>query len=103
MRACGEDDAKEMVSDTEGVRSLGGREMPRSIRDGMCLCGGGGGCRSGVGGGGGVDGSNGGGGVDGCGRNSGVGDGDESGVYRSGGGGGSVVHGSVGGGLCRSG
>ena len=91
MRACGEDDFKEMVSDIEGVRSLGGREMLRSIRDGMCLCGSGGGCRSGVGG------------VDGSGRNSRVGDGGESGVYRSGGGGGSVVHGSVGGGLCRSG
>ena len=96
MRECGEDDAKGMVSDIEGVWSLGGRVMSRSIRDGICVCvvvvalvvlmaamGG-----SGVGGSGG---------------NSGVGEHDESGVYRSSGGGGSVVHGSVGGGLCRSG
>ena len=52
MRECGEDDAKEMVSDFEGVQILSGREMLRSIRDGICLCGGGGD-------GGGVDGSNG--------------------------------------------
>ena len=59
--------------------------MLRSIKDGICVCGGGGD-------GGDVDGSNGGGGVDGSGGNSVVGDGGESGVYRS-----------VGGGLCRSG
>ena len=38
MRECGEDDAKGMVSDIGGVRSLGGREMSRSIRDGICVC-----------------------------------------------------------------
>ena len=38
MREFGEDDAKGMVSDIEGVRSLGGREMSRSIRDGICVC-----------------------------------------------------------------
>ena len=27
-----------MVSDTEGVLSLGGKEMLRSIRDGICVC-----------------------------------------------------------------
>ena len=105
MRQCGEDNAKRMVSDIEGVRSLGGREMSRSIRDGICVC---------------VVvvvavelvvvvalivamGVMWGGGVDGSGVNSGAGDGGESGVYRSGEGGGSVVHRSVGGGLCRSG
>ena len=62
--------------------------MLRSIKDGICVCGGGGD-------GGDVDGSNGGGGADGSGENSVVGDGGESGVYRSGG---SVVHRSVGGG-----
>ena len=35
---CGEDDARGMVNDIEGVRSLGGREMSRSIRDGICVC-----------------------------------------------------------------
>ena len=38
MRECGEEDAKGMVSDIEGVQSLGGREMSRSIRDGICIC-----------------------------------------------------------------
>ena len=38
MGECGEDDAKGMVSDIECVRSLGGREMSRSIRDGICVC-----------------------------------------------------------------
>ena len=38
MRECGEDDAKGMVSDIEGVWSLGGRVMLRSIRDGICVC-----------------------------------------------------------------
>ena len=91
MRECEEDDAKGMVSDIEGVGSLGGGVMSRSIRDGICVCmvlvvlvvmvvlmvamG-----------------------VMGI-----VVRGGESGVYRSGGSGGSVVHGSVGGGLCRSG
>ena len=96
MRECGEDDAKGMVSDTEGVRSLGGRDMSRSIRDGICVC---------------VvveivvasDGGDGGGGVDASCGNSGVGDGGESGVCRSGGDSGSGVHRSVGGGLCGSG
>ena len=79
MRECGEDDAKGMVSNIEGVRSLGGRKMLRSIRDGICVCvvvvvvmmvvamG------NGVGGGGGVDcsdGGDGGGGVDSSGGNS---------------------------------
>ena len=27
-----------MISDIEGVRSLSGREMSRSIRDGICVC-----------------------------------------------------------------
>ena len=38
MRLCGEDDPKGMVSDIEGVWSLGGREISRSIRDGICVC-----------------------------------------------------------------
>ena len=38
MSEGGEDDDKGMVSDIEGVRSLGGREMSRSIRDGICVC-----------------------------------------------------------------
>ena len=38
MRECEEDDSKRMVSDTEGVLSLGGKEMLRSIRDGICVC-----------------------------------------------------------------
>ena len=33
-----EDDAKGMVSDIEGVESLSGRKMSRSIRDGICVC-----------------------------------------------------------------
>ena len=37
MRECWEDDAKGTVSDIEGARRLGGREMPRSIRDGICV------------------------------------------------------------------
>ena len=38
MGECGEDDSQGMVSDSEGVRTLGGREMWRSIRDGICVC-----------------------------------------------------------------
>ena len=38
MSEGGEDDDRGMVSDIEGVRSLGGREMSRSIRDGICVC-----------------------------------------------------------------
>ena len=38
MTECGGDDAKGMVNDNEGVRSLGGRGMSRSIRDGICVC-----------------------------------------------------------------
>ena len=38
MSECGEDDEKGMVSDIEEVQSLGGREMSRSIRDGICDC-----------------------------------------------------------------
>ena len=38
MSEVGEDDGKGMVSDIEGVRSLGGGEMSRSIRDGICVC-----------------------------------------------------------------
>ena len=38
MSQGGEDDDKGMVSDIEGVRSLGGREMLRSMRDGICVC-----------------------------------------------------------------
>ena len=34
----GEDDDKGMVSDIEVVRGLGGREMWRSRRDGICVC-----------------------------------------------------------------
>ena len=92
MRESGEDDAKGMVSDTEGVRNL-----DVEVHKGwdLCLCGGGGCCGGGVGGGGSVDCSDGGdwgGGADGSGGISGVGDVGESGVYGSGGGGGIVVH-----------
>ena len=38
MREGGKDDDKGMISDIEGVRSLGGREMSSSIRDGICVC-----------------------------------------------------------------
>ena len=38
MRECEEDDSKGMVSDIEGVPSLGEKEMLRSIRDGICVC-----------------------------------------------------------------
>ena len=38
MSVGGEDDDKGMASDIEGVRSLGGREMTRSMRDGICVC-----------------------------------------------------------------
>ena len=38
MRECGGDDTKGMVNGNEGVRNLGGREMSRSIRDGICVC-----------------------------------------------------------------
>ena len=38
MSEGGEDDDKGMVSDIEGVQSLGGREMSRSMRDGICVC-----------------------------------------------------------------
>ena len=37
MREGGEDDGKGMVSDVEGVQSLGGREMLSSMRDGICV------------------------------------------------------------------
>ena len=91
MRDGGEDDDKGMVSDTEGVRSLGGRETSSPMRGGICVCvaavvvmvvaalmvvmerGGGGG-------------------VDGSGRKSGVGDGGESIVFRSISGGGSIMY-----------
>ena len=38
MREGGEDDNKGMISDVEGVRSLGGRETMSSMRDGICVC-----------------------------------------------------------------
>ena len=38
MRDGGEDDDKGMVSDTEGVRSLGGRETSSPMRGGICVC-----------------------------------------------------------------
>ena len=38
MSEGGEDDDKGMVSDTEGVWTLGGREISRSIRDRTCVC-----------------------------------------------------------------
>ena len=38
MTECGGDDAKGMVNDNEDVRSLGGRGMSRSIKDGICVC-----------------------------------------------------------------
>ena len=38
MRKGGKDDDKGMISDIEGVRSLGGREMSSSIKDGICVC-----------------------------------------------------------------
>ena len=38
MRESGEDDNKRMVSDVEGVQSLGGREMLSYIRDVICVC-----------------------------------------------------------------
>ena len=38
MSEGGEDDDKGMVSDIEGVQSLGGREMLRSMRDKICVC-----------------------------------------------------------------
>ena len=38
MTECGGDDAKGMVNDNEGVQSLSGRGMSRSIRDGICVC-----------------------------------------------------------------
>ena len=38
MRECGEDDAKGMVSDIEGMGSLGEGVMSRSITDGICVC-----------------------------------------------------------------
>ena len=38
MRECGRDDAKGMVNDNDGVQSLGGTGMSRSIRDGICVC-----------------------------------------------------------------
>ena len=37
MSEVGEDDGKGMVSYIESVRSLGGGEMSRSIRDGICV------------------------------------------------------------------
>ena len=38
MSKVGEDDDKEMVSDTEGVWRLGGREMLRSTKAAICVC-----------------------------------------------------------------
>ena len=38
MREGGEDDDKGMVSDVEGVQSLGGRKTLSSMRDGICVC-----------------------------------------------------------------
>ena len=38
MSEGGGDDDNGMVSDIEGVRSLGGREMSRSMRDGIFVC-----------------------------------------------------------------
>ena len=38
MSEGGKDDDREMVSDIEGVQSLGGREMSRSMRNGICVC-----------------------------------------------------------------
>ena len=38
MRVCEEDDAKGMVSDFDGMWSLGGREMSRCMKDGICVC-----------------------------------------------------------------
>ena len=38
MRECGKDNAKGMVSDIEGVWSLGREVMSKSIRDGICVC-----------------------------------------------------------------
>ena len=95
MREGEEDIAKRMVSDIEGVWSLGERDV--EIHKGWDLCLRGGGV------GGGVDGSDGDGGVYGSGGNSGVADGGESVMYSSGRGGGSVVHRSVGRGLSSSG
>ena len=37
-REGGEDDGKGMVSDVEGMWSLGGRETLSSMRDGICVC-----------------------------------------------------------------
>ena len=33
-----EDDNKRMVSDTESLQSLGGREISSSMRDEICVC-----------------------------------------------------------------
>ena len=38
MGESGEDDEKGMVSDVEGVWSLGGTEISSSMRDGVCAC-----------------------------------------------------------------
>ena len=38
MREGGEDDDKGMVSDVEGVWSLGERKTLSSVRDGICVC-----------------------------------------------------------------
>ena len=38
IREGGENDDKGMVSDVEGVQSLGGREMLSTMRDGICSC-----------------------------------------------------------------
>ena len=38
MSESGEDDDKGMASDIEGVLCLAGREMLRSVRDGICVC-----------------------------------------------------------------
>ena len=38
MREGGDDDEKGMVSDFESVRSLSGREMSSSLRNGIFVC-----------------------------------------------------------------
>ena len=38
MRESGDDDKKDMVSDAEGMWSLGGREMLSSMRDEIYVC-----------------------------------------------------------------
>ena len=87
MREGGVDDGKDMVSDVEGVRSLGGREMFSSM-GGRDFCLSGGGCIDGSCWSGGVDssgesGGSGSGSVDGSGGSSGVDDSGGRVIYRS--------------------